>query len=67
MTNQLIKPQFLKNGTIIDIYGVYSDKVAMVVDEGYTHETLITLSKSELDLLIKNLKISRNQLVLGGN
>lgn len=67
MTNQLIKPQFLRTGTIIDIYGVYSDKVAMVVDDGYTSDTLITLSKSELDLLIKNLKIARNQLILGGN
>lgn len=67
MTNQLIKPQFLKHGTIIDIYGVYSDKVAMVVDDGYTSDTLITLSKPELDLLIKNLKIARNQLILGGN
>lgn len=67
MTNQFIKPQFLRTGTIIDIYGVYSDKVAMVVDDGYTSDTLITLSKSELDLLIKNLKIARNQLILGGN
>ena len=67
MTSQLIKPQFLRNGTIIDIYGVYSDKVAMAVDDGYTSDTLITLSKSELDLLIKNLKIARNQLILGGN
>lgn len=67
MINQLIKPQFLRNGTIIDIYGVYSDKVAMVVDDSYTSDTLITLSKPELDLLIKNLKIARNQLILGGN
>lgn len=67
MTNQLIKPQFLRTGTIIDIYGVYSDKVAIVIDDGYTSDTLITLSKSELDLLIKNLKIARNQLILGGN
>lgn len=66
MTNQLIKTQYLEDNGVIDVSMVSDDRVTLTIDD-ILGGALVTLSKSELDLLIKNLKIARNQLVLGGN
>lgn len=66
MTNQLIKTQYLEDSGVIDVTLVSDDRVTLIVDD-ILCGALVTLSKSELDLLIKNLKIARSQLILGGN
>lgn len=66
MTSQLIKTQYLEDNGVIDVSMVSDDRVTLIVDD-ILGGALVTLSKPELDLLIKNLKIARNQLILGGN